>query len=110
MAFDMEKHALDPVTGLQIDKETGHLVGIEPKPVKAADPAEYPKYVEVHPSHVVKLEGGEVVTPEFSEMFRDRTGKISVMVHSAEEEIKATGAAVGDAIDRLAKSVMPKAK
>lgn len=87
MAFDHENHMLDPVSGLQVHKDTGHLIGIEQHPPQPSVGTEFPKLVEPHPNHVVWHSGNHVSTPNFLMIDRDRvTGIVKVMVHDATEE------------------------
>jgi hypothetical protein len=102
MAFDMDKHTFDPKTGLQVDKETGHLVGIEPKPIKAEAGSDYPKWVVPHDSLVVR-NGEHVTVPLFPEMFVDREGRVTVLVKDGDEEERATSQAVFVADDAASK-------
>lgn len=83
MAFDPAIHEIHPETGFMVHKNTGHLVGIEQVPV-VSEPAEYPKWVEVHGSH---LNGG--IAQDFAETSRDRGGVARVLVYDADEEAKA---------------------
>ena len=61
----------------------------------AASHKEFPKFVEPHASHIVtqKPVHGDapphLSTPHFVEHHVDRFGKVSVLVHDAEEEAKA---------------------
>lgn len=59
---------------------------------------EFPKLVEPHASHIVTREAfgvpAHISAPSFSQHHIDREGKITVLVHSAEEEAKALAAAV----------------
>lgn len=95
MAFDSKTHEIDPRTGFQVDKETGHLVGLMSKPHQpvAAD-AEWPKWIVPHASHVVRTATGDapdhVSTPAFPEFHVNRaTGEVTVLVHDAEDEARA---------------------
>lgn len=58
---------------------------------------EYPKFVDVHPSHVVRT-GDHVSVPNFSHHHVDRDGAVTVWVKDAEEEAKALAAAVKGAL------------
>lgn len=91
MAFDPERHELDPITGFAIDKQTGARLGLDPLPHVSthADP-EYPKWVEAHESHLER-KGDVVSTPAFPHFHVNRVGgAVTVLVNDAEEEAKAT--------------------
>ena len=94
MAFDPEVHAIDPNTGFIVDKEHGHNVGIVPAPLAASVPADFPKWVQVHLSHI---NGG--VAQAFAETFTARDGVVSVLVHDAEEEAKAVAEKITDIVE-----------
>jgi hypothetical protein len=83
MAFDPALHTIDPATGFMIDRRLGHRVGLEQAPV-FSEATEYPKWVDVHPSH---LDGG--VAQEFGQTFRNRDGAYTVLVKNAEDEARA---------------------
>ena len=93
MAFDPERHELDPITGFAIDKQTGARVGLDPLPhVSTHEDPEYPKWVEAHSSHVERR-GDVVSTPAFPLFHVNRVGgAVMVLVHDADEEAKATSA------------------
>ena len=59
---------------------------------------EFPKHVEPHESHIVRQEAAgmppHVSVPAFGEHHVDRAGKITVLVHSVEEEARALAAAI----------------
>lgn len=59
---------------------------------------EYPKYVEVHASHVDQT-NGHISVPMFPEFHIDRsTNAVMVMVRDAEEEAKALAVKVAEAV------------
>lgn len=92
MAFDPEVHTLD-AAGFQVDKVTGAKAGIDQAPLAAPSAvvgAEYPKWVKVHTSHIVKSHAEHVSTPAFPTFHIDRVTKdVFVQVADAEEEAKA---------------------
>jgi len=75
-----------------------------------AEPVEFPKWVEPHPSHIV-LQGNHIATPAFSENHVQRgTQKVTVLVQNVEEERRAfdpweglekAAGAIGIAVDLL---------
>lgn len=79
------------------DPDTGHLVGIEQAPVKSAShPNEYPKWVEVSASHVIrqKVEGlpDQVsVLGDWNHHTNRVDGKVMVLVENEEAEKAAAG-------------------
>ncbi len=92
MAFDHENHTIDPATGFQVHKETGHRIGIDSAPHRPvdADP-EWPKWVVPHEGHVVrrKVEGApdHLGVPAFPHHHVSRhDGSVTVMVSNPEEE------------------------
>ena len=93
MAFDHENHVIDPASGFQRHKDTGHLIGIEGAPPAQHPDAgsEFPKWVMPHASHVVMHPiHGHVTTPHFAEHHVDRQSKdVTVLVHDAEDEARA---------------------
>jgi hypothetical protein len=103
MAFDQDKHGFDQ-HGFQIDKASGHRIGLDPAPAARVSPdKEYPKWVTPHPSHIVRKETPDapehVSTPQFPQFHIDRLTKaVTVLVADAKEEAKA-----------LAELVVPKA-
>ncbi len=52
------------------------------------DPIEYPKWVEIHPSHLIRGPGG-VSAPFFEQIHIDRAGNVTVLVADAIEEARA---------------------
>jgi hypothetical protein len=82
-------HETDPKTGLLVDKDSKHLIGIEQKPVKVEPSSEFPKWVVPHDSLVVR-DGSHVSVPFYPEFHVDRDGKVTVLVKDAEEEDRAT--------------------
>lgn len=81
-------HVIDPKTGLLVDKNSKHFIGIEQKPVKAEIAGEFPKWVAPHESLIVRAEG-HVSVPAFPEHFIDRDGHVTVLVKDAEDEQRA---------------------
>ena len=63
------------------------LKGLVSRPIaRVSDEREYPKFVEVHPSHIVRV-GDHVSTPAFPIFHIDRNTKVvTVQVQSAIEE------------------------
>jgi hypothetical protein len=95
MAFDPNEHVIDPASGFQRHKVTGHMIGIEQAPAKrVSDETEYPKWVLVHEGHVKHhAMHGYVTTPAWGEPHIDRaTNEIKVLVHNEDEEVRATSA------------------
>ena len=91
MAFDHENHTIDPATGFQVDKTTGHKIGLENRPAEKVPYVDFPKWIECHLGHIVRKRDGEgpehVSTPAFPECHVDRvTGKVTVLVKDEEEE------------------------
>lgn len=84
----MDKIALDPVTGFQVDKELGHFVGLHQKPVAPVPTSDYPKWVTPHSSQIVRT-GDNVSTPGFPEMHIDRSGNVTVLVADETDEMRA---------------------
>ncbi len=95
MAFDHENHTIHPVTGFQIDKNTGHHIGMHQAPIgRVSDETEWPKWVTPHDNHIVSQSapGGpaHVSTPRFEHFHVNRVdGSVTVMVNNAEEEARA---------------------
>lgn len=89
MVYDPAQHILDPQTGFIVHKDLGHRIGLEPAPVRT-ETTEFPKWVEVHESH---LDGG--VAQEFAQTEHTRAGLFRVLVNDAEEEAKAIAEKVG---------------
>jgi hypothetical protein len=96
MAFEPERHEIDPRTGFIVDRETGHPTGLVPKPVlRVSDDHEWPKWVLPHASHIVRDAFGNVAVPSFPEFYiRRHDGEVTVLVHDADEEAMAFSAAV----------------
>ena len=93
MAYDPEQHDFDPKTGLLIDKETGHIIGLHAKPeAPVAEGIEYPKWVAPHESHIVRTQREKdgpfhISTPAFVQSHVHRvTNEVTVLVKDAEEE------------------------
>lgn len=55
---------------------------------------DYPKYVSVDPSHIVRA-NGHISVPAFPNFHIDRDGHVTVCVDNAEDEAKAVGADTG---------------
>lgn len=90
MAFDPNEHVIDPASGFQRHKVTGHMIGIEQAPAKrVSDETEYPKWVTAHLSHVKRDAFGNISTPAFTENFQTRFGDVHVLVNNEDEEVKA---------------------
>lgn len=53
------------------------------------EPVEYPKWVEIHPTHLVRGFGG-VSAPFFEQIHIDRAGNVTVLVADAAEEARAS--------------------
>lgn len=51
-------------------------------------PAEFPKWVKVHESHIER-KGDTIAIPGFPEFYRDRAGEVTVLVPNADEERRA---------------------
>jgi hypothetical protein len=107
MAFDQDRHEFDS-NGFMIDKDTGHRVGLEPAPRVSSQDAEWPKWVSVHESHIVRKEASpipfidpvtgyrgsndapvHVGTPDWPENHVNRDGSVMVLVRDEEEERRA---------------------
>jgi hypothetical protein len=54
-----------------------------------AKPGDYPKWVQVHNSHVV-TQGDHRTTPQWPQSFTDRNGAVWVLVSSPQDELAAT--------------------
>ena len=90
MAFDHENHIIDPATGFQIHKETGHRIGVDPAPPRPvhAD-TDWPKWVKPHDNHIHR-HGDHLSTPHFPSHHVNRDGgDVMVLVHTPEEEAAA---------------------
>lgn len=89
MAFDANQHEYD-AQGFMIDKTTKQRVGLEnPPPAAPPKDNDYPKWVPVHPSQVVR-KGDYASTPNWPTFSVDRiTRAITVLVKDADEEAKA---------------------
>jgi hypothetical protein len=98
MAFDHETHTIDPATGFQVHKETGHRIGLDPAPHRpVSEDAEWPKWVTPHPSHVVRKEvpgaPDYLSVPAFPHFYVNRgDGEVTVLVHNEDEEKRAVEA------------------
>lgn len=94
-AFDSKIHDFDPITGYQIDKATGRQSGLVPAPhVPVAPIGEFPKWVPVHESHVVRKKSefapDHVSTPGWEYFHVNRVdGAVSVLVNDEDEEKRA---------------------
>jgi len=105
MAFDPENHEIDPHSGFMVHKDTGHPIGLVPPPLQSPKDIEWPKWVKVHDSHILrkKVEGvpDHVSVPAYPEYHVDRlTGDVSVLVHDEDQEKIATAEAVKDDEDQ----------
>lgn len=86
MAFDAALHAIDPVTGFMVHKDSGAIAGVEQHSPVKSKAEEWPKWVPVHGSHL----NGDVA-PEFGQSFRPRgSDAVMVLVDSEEEAARAT--------------------
>lgn len=97
MAFDPKLHAMDPVTGFMVDKETGQMAYVQPKPVVSPPVTEYPKWVPVHESYIVrkKTEGApdHVSVTGYSDFHVNRVDGVVTVLVADEDAEKAAGAA-----------------
>lgn len=86
MVFDPERHEISSETGFAVDKVTGHPVGLVGTPAGRPGPgSEWPKWVAVHESHVVRkrFEGApeHVSVAGFEEWHVNRAdGTVTVLV------------------------------
>lgn len=95
MAFDHEVHEIEPSTGFAVNKDTGGILGIHevpPQPTRGGQ--EWPKWVPVHDSYIVRrqTEGApdHVSVPAWPNYHVNRMdGKVSVLVHDEDEEKRA---------------------
>lgn len=98
MTINPDQHELDPATGFHVDKETKQIIGLTQAPVRRlTDEEEWPKWVVVHPGHVVSREAEgspvHISVPAFPEHFVNRSnGEITVLVHDADGEERALAA------------------
>lgn len=98
MAFDPKVHDIDPATGFQVDKDTGHPTGLVGKPhLPVTEERDWPKWVVVHEGHVVRKKGDggpeHVSVPGFAEFHVNRVGgAVMVLVKDADEEHRAVTA------------------
>lgn len=95
-AFDPAIHGIDPVTGYQIDKESGTFSGLVQKTFENAAEAvsDFPKWVVASIDHIVMKQDGDgpvhVSTPDFPDFHVNReTKEVTVLVHDEDEEKKA---------------------
>lgn len=90
MAFDHRHHYVDE-KGFARHKETGHLIGIEPRPPEKHpdEGSEFPKWVTPHHSHVHRSPRGVISTPGFLQHHETRDGEVHVVVHDADDEARA---------------------
>jgi hypothetical protein len=92
MAFNHENHTIDPATGYQVHKDTGHRIGLDQAPPQpTGNDREWPKWVAVHDSHVMrrKMEGApdHVSVPAFPDFHVNRNdGVVTVLVRNEDEE------------------------
>jgi len=97
MAFDQENHTIDPVTGFQVHKKTGHHIGMNQAPIERVnDDPDWPKWVTPHESHVVRqtVPGApdHVNTRAFPHSHVNRAdGSVTVLVANEDEEKLALG-------------------
>jgi hypothetical protein len=95
--YDPKTHKIDPATGFMVDRETGVPAGLVPRPhLPVSDERDYPKWVVVHDSHVVrqKMDGypEHVSTPSYVNSHVNRlNGEVTVMVANEDEEKAAVG-------------------
>jgi hypothetical protein len=99
MAFDPENHEIDSRTGFMVHKDTGHPIGLVPPPVHSPCDIEWPKWVKVHDSHILRKEIGgapdHVSVPAFPDFHVNReNGEVTVLVHDEDQEKLATSEAV----------------
>lgn len=95
MAFNHEEHFIDPASGFQKHKETGHMIGIEQAPARRVNhETEYPKWVKVHDGHVRRHQlTGQVTTPDWGNPdVNAALNEIKVLVHNEDEEMRAMSA------------------
>ncbi len=92
-AFDPNIHEIDPKTGFQVDKDTGHFSGLVAKAPASGVVVdrEWPKWVSVHESHINrrKTEGEPdyISTPAFPNFHVQRgAGDVTVLVRNEDEE------------------------
>lgn len=94
-AFDSAVHEIDPLTGFQLDKDTGNISGVVAKPpIPATEPTEWPKWVKLHESQIVRRKNDgapdHVSAPDFEEFHVDRvTGEVSALVEDEDEAKRA---------------------
>lgn len=98
MAIDQNQHVSDVDTGFIVDKDSGHLVGIEQAPVvpSPVDQA-FPKWVKAEDSQVFRKQvpgyPDVISTPNFADYHVNRdTGEVTVLVTNEDEESIATSA------------------
>jgi hypothetical protein len=101
MAFDPENHEIDPRSGFMVHKDTGHPIGLVPPPLHSPKDIEWPKWVKVHESHVLRKEVSgappHVSVPLFPEFHVNReSGEVTVLVHDEDQEKKALEAKPSD--------------
>lgn len=75
------------------DFEGLHSAPLAKHPEEGAD---FPQWVEPHPSHVKRDHAGRVVTPNHEQHHVDRSGKVTVLVHNADEAAEAKEPAAED--------------
>jgi hypothetical protein len=91
-AFNPNLHEIDPATGFQVNRDTGGLSGVIA--VSPAAPVlvdrDFPKWVGVHDSHIVRRGEGDnvhVSTPAFPDYHVNRAdGAVTVLVRNEDEE------------------------
>lgn len=95
MVYDPERHKISPETGFAVDKVTGHPVGLVGAPAGRVGPgSEWPKWVAVHESHVVRkqFEGApeHVSVIGFEQWHVNRAdGSVTVLVEDEAEARRA---------------------
>jgi hypothetical protein len=94
MAYDSEKHEIDPVTGFAVHKDTESIVGVVPRPRRPTEPVIYPAWIKPHQSHIIrkKVEGApdDVSCPGFESRVDPVNGEVTVLVNDAAHEAVAT--------------------
>lgn len=92
MAYDEKLHRLDD-HGFIVDRHTGQRVGLEQTRSESPRDVEFPKWVKVHDSQIVRqnAQGGEhISTPRWPQYVIDRvTQEVRVLVANVEEEAEA---------------------
>lgn len=95
MVYDPQNHTLDPVTGYARHADSGHIIGLEQAPLASAvvDP-DWPKWVDVHDSHVVRKHvygaPDSLSTPGWKDFHVGRDGKVQVLALNENDEKRAS--------------------